>query len=546
MRRAIQIGCLAIPFLFSLFEGPDARACGGCFVPPKPPTAPPESVDSVITGERMIFSISKEQTTLYDEITYSGSPATFAWVLPIKGEVEVGLSADLLFSVIDHLTASTVTPPPEDCPPAPVCNSAPSGGGGFGCSASLSIPGTDSAPSASFVGPGGAVIDFGSPCTGALYYADGSGWAFCDGGTWVYTSTDPSGFSGYTVYGGPPVTVTANRQVGPYEMVQLHSTDGSALRSWLTSHGFNIPSADAAVISRYVTEGMDFLALKLVPGEGVRSMQPVRVTTHGASPILPLRMVGVGTGATIGVTLWVVAEGRWEPQNSPFFTISDSELAWDWKTSRSNFEELRQSKEAALHGAGWQVESSIDVSQHKLTAALLQAVEYGPNAGSYELFDAGADAATDTGIATVDADGDGALEASAGESGPGLAIANSLAERDLSVLVAGISGANVRITRLRADLAHAALSKDLVIQASSNPSELSNRYATTKQVGEPSCPVYDSNCNPTGEAPRAQAQADANGGCRTTSSRPATSNAAVVSFAALAGLGLARARRKRY
>jgi hypothetical protein len=191
------------------------------------------------------------------------------------------------------------------------------------------------------------------------------------------------------------------------------------------------------------------------------------------------------------------------------------------------------------------VESSIDVSQHKLTAALLQAVEYGPNAGSYELFDAGADAATDTGIATVDADGDGALEASAGESGPGLAIANSLAERDLSVLVAGISGANVRITRLRADLAHAALSKDLVIQASSNPSELSNRYATTKQVGEPSCPVYDSNCNPTGEAPRAQAQADANGGCRTTSSRPATSNAAVVSFAALAGLGLARARRKR-
>jgi hypothetical protein len=30
--------------------------------------------ESVITDERMIFSISQDQTTLYDQIEYSGAP----------------------------------------------------------------------------------------------------------------------------------------------------------------------------------------------------------------------------------------------------------------------------------------------------------------------------------------------------------------------------------------------------------------------------------------------------------------------------------------
>ena len=50
------------------------------------------------------------------------------------------------------------------------------------------------------------------------------------------------------------------------------------------------------VIDAYVAEGFNFLALKLVPGQGVDSMRPVRVTTPGAAATLPLRMVAAGTG----------------------------------------------------------------------------------------------------------------------------------------------------------------------------------------------------------------------------------------------------------
>ena len=51
----------------------DARACGGCF------HGPTQNGD-VITDHRMIFSVSPQQTTLYDEIEYQGNPASFAWV----------------------------------------------------------------------------------------------------------------------------------------------------------------------------------------------------------------------------------------------------------------------------------------------------------------------------------------------------------------------------------------------------------------------------------------------------------------------------------
>jgi hypothetical protein len=507
-----------------------------------------ESVDSIITGERVIFSISKDQTTLYDEITYSGSPASFAWVLPIKGKVTVGLSADIFFATLDQLTASTVVAPPANCPPPPTCNS-----GNSGCS-----------------GVGGFAAAAESPSAGVVGSA-------------------------------PTVNIIGQAQVGPYETVQLQSNDGSALTEWLTANGYNIAASDGPVIAYYVSKGMDFLALKLAPGEGVQAMQPVRVTTPGAFPVLPLRMVGVGTGATTGITIWVVADGRWEPQNFPFFTITTSELTWDWATSSSNYESIQLSKEAALGGGGWQIESSLELAQHTITTALETAVQSSPSAvGGYfsppspaladagstneadaseggESSDGGIDAgaeeseSTEGGIdgspeanSSIDASVDGKHDAGkssdagvdekaeAGEpddadfGGFGGGGEVMLAQDDLDVLFAGIAQANVRITRLRGNISHSALSTDLVIQASTDQSEVSNTYNVTNETGQPLCPVYDSNCNPTGEVPRDQAVAQSSGGCATTTKASSLgSRASLGILAAFAGLGIWRSRRRR-
>ena len=95
----------------------DAAACGGCF-------HPPTQTATDITDERMLLSVSATQSTLYDQIEYSGIPTSFAWVLPIHGTVTSGLSADVLFDSIDALTATQINRPPQNCPAPPNCGAA--------------------------------------------------------------------------------------------------------------------------------------------------------------------------------------------------------------------------------------------------------------------------------------------------------------------------------------------------------------------------------------------------------------------------------------
>src|ERR1700679_4353064 len=104
MRVRMLLGAMGLAVVSMAAMADDARACGGCF------HGPSQNGD-VITDHRMIFSVSPQQTTLYDEIEYQGNPASFAWVLPIHGQVQVGLSSDIVFSALDTVTAPTIIAP---------------------------------------------------------------------------------------------------------------------------------------------------------------------------------------------------------------------------------------------------------------------------------------------------------------------------------------------------------------------------------------------------------------------------------------------------
>jgi hypothetical protein len=498
-RTFVAMFAIAAATAASLGVERDAEACGGCFVPPN-------EIESVITDERMIFSISKDQTTLYDQIQYSGAPSSFAWVLPIKGTVTVGLSADIMFNLIDqNLTASQVVQPPVDCPPSPACDS----------------------------------LGFNGSTTGGT-----------TGGTAEVT-------------GAGGVQVLAQEQVGPYETVQLHSTDGSALTNWLTSHGYLIAADVVPVIAAYVADQFDFLALKLVPGKGVQSMQPVRVTSQGAALSLPLRMVAVGTGATTGISIWVVSDGRWEPQNFPFFLITDSELTWNWTVENgvnggsSNYETVRLQKENALKGRGWQIESSLELSQVTIEQELSQAIQFNSfttspvggylSAGGSSAEDAGAEGGAFAGEAGLDGGGEAAVSDAGAEFEAGSVPAQQqAASQDLAVLFAGIAGPNVRITRMRSDVAHSALTVDMVLQASADQSELTNLHYPANQTGQPVCPVYNGNCEQTGLLPRDQAVAAANqsSGCSASRLKAGSWTSTAIALG-LIGLGALRSRSRR-
>lgn len=445
-----------------LFEG-SAEACGGCFHEPQPN---PEN-NTVVSDHRMIMAIDLQQSTLYDQIRYQGSPSAFAWVLPIRGEAKVGVSSDAVFASLDALTGVQVIPPPENCPP-PNCRG--SSGGGFGCSATASSDGLA---------------------------------------------------AGEASNAPPPVEVLKQQTVGPYETVQLRSTDPQALQTWLAKNSFVIPADVQPIIGSYVTEGFDFLAVKLVPGKGIQAMVPIRVTTPGASPQLPLRMVAAGTGAVVGITLWTIGDGRWEPKNFPSFTITEQELVWDWGTSSSNFKALRAQNVTALGASAWEIESSVP-----LTLTQVQS-----NVSTSNM----------TGQIPYEAvkDGQGNVTAT-----PSQAFSN-----DMAALFGGRSLA--RVTRMRADLPKAALATDLEIQASSTQSTLPVRRVVTQEKGEPQCTLYDG-CDVIGQGTRTQANmsvgnspASVGGGGCSTLRRKGGYYGGLAVFCAAGALFVARRARRR-
>ena len=447
MRNIAQLTVATLAAAAALFtQSGDAKACGGCF-------HDPSDNPSVVTDHRMILTVSKNQAHLYVQVQYQGDPKSFAWVLPIHGNVKVGLSADVAFAALDALTATQVAAPPFNCAPPPSCGN--------------------------------------------------------ENGD-VYSSSPSAGFSADAGAAGGGVTVTKEEVVGPYETVQLSATDPAALETWLTTNHFVVPADVKPIIAAYQKEGFDFLALKLLPGQGVNAMRPVRVTMPGAAATLPLRMVSAGTGLKVGITLFVIAEGRYEPANFPSFLIKDDELVWDWSTSLSNYRTLRADKQAASKNRAWEAESSIDIDGGSIRQAILSGGRIGGGFGGGAPASAAADYAPTT--------------------GPVPQTSDQVRDADLLVLLEG-QLQTPRITRLRTDLAHDALSVDLSLNASQDQSPLANRRQASKSVN---CPTYTP-C-PSGVA------GFFGGGCA-VQSQSSGSDALLLGGLGLVGIVVARRRR---
>jgi hypothetical protein len=138
-------------------------------------------------------------------------------------------------------------------------------------------------------------------------------------------------------------------------------------------------------------------------------------------------------------------------------------------------------------------------------------------------------------------------------TGAVLKTAVQVRDEDLATLFHGVPAATTRVTRLRADLAHAALDADLVMTASADQSELSNIRQLTREINEPFCPVYNG-CDTAGSAPRSEAVAQANaangngGGsfaCSTSSTTRSSSPAWLGLGGGFLALALVKAARRR-
>ncbi len=268
-----------------------AAACGGCF-------APNETV-TVVTGHRMVVSLSATETTLWDQIEYAGDPEDFVWVLPIQGEVLVELADNAFFEALDQATGITLQ---GTFPPLRTVCPDPCGGGG-----------------------------------GPLFAAGGR-------------ATDGAGGAPPTE---PPVTVYGEAVVGPYETATIGSDDPLSLVNWLQDHGYAVPDSILPTIAHYVDEHLNFAVLRLAPNAGVNQMQPVRVTTPGLMPVFPLRMVAAGVDGKVGLELYIIAEGRYGAANFDVAEIDPSQLVYDWDVSRFNYADVFEATIEGLGGRAW-------------------------------------------------------------------------------------------------------------------------------------------------------------------------------------------------
>jgi hypothetical protein len=413
---------------------------------------------TVVTDHRMVLSLSMTQTVLWDQIKYAGTPADFAWVLPVKPGAVIELSQDAWIASLDAATQTVIQGPSSSCAPPPVDYEDDGNGGGCGFGASSN--------SAEGFAAGGS----------------GSGGGEADAGE---------------------VQVVSQQVVGPYDAVTVRSSQGEALGAWLVANGYAVPTGMQPTIDAFTSAGFDFIALKLAPGEGVQAMEPVRVITMGADPTLPLRMIAAGAGANVGIELFVLSEGRYHPQNFPDAIIDFTQLAWDPSTGSSNYEQLATAAMAANGGLAWLTEGAQPVTLYttggynpSLATAYQTAcspltlppppscggsAEAGPGPG-----DGGGDAGEAGSAAEAGTVGDAGVVAEAGDddaAGMGMGMGScqptTVGCDDLELATTGIDPTSLWVTRLRANLPYTALGSDLVLEAAASQTSVPNVHSTS-------------------------------------------------------------------
>ncbi|MFO0605261.1 MAG: DUF2330 domain-containing protein [Polyangiales bacterium] len=286
----------------------DAAACGGCFHGP--------TTVQVVTDHRMVLSLSRDRTVLWDQFRYSGRPEEFSWIFPLRNGpgVIVEEAENVFLTAMDDVSAPQVNPAPS----AFRCQS----GGGGGCA----FGARDSAP------------------------------------------TLAGGFGGL-----PSVNVYNTSVVGPYQVTVLGGSDPMALRNWLQANGYVVPPATAPIVDFYVAQRMDFVAVRLRPGAEVTQMQPLRIVMPGYVPLLPLRMIGAGIADKVGLVLTVIAESRIDAMNFPNGEVRDADLVFDYDNpstdAAADFIAAFNRINRANQNRVWLTESAASVSAGEVSGA---------------------------------------------------------------------------------------------------------------------------------------------------------------------------------
>ncbi|MDP3273826.1 MAG: DUF2330 domain-containing protein [Deltaproteobacteria bacterium] len=273
------------------FKATESAACGGC-------VNGPTMLATSVLDHRMVLALSSAQTTLWDQLRYAGDPSQFLWILPVSdaSTIEVAVGTNAFVNGIDAFSAPTIVGPGVVC-------------GRDNTVSYVVARSTVNAPAGSFAEVPTERVVLGDARRAA---------------------------------------------VGPYATEVVRSRE-QGLATWLRARRFAVDSSNEAAIAHYESMRFDFLVVQFRPGVSVQQIQPIRVSTRGYNPVLPLRFIALGAGDSVGLSLMVLAPTAMVPEGWDSRTLDSSALVWDFGQGTSNYRSLLGS--ASALGTAWVVES---------------------------------------------------------------------------------------------------------------------------------------------------------------------------------------------
>ncbi len=284
MNRLTSTFAIAATFAASALVTDSAEACGGFFCSQSNPVNQ--------TEENIIFSHNGDGTvTAIIQIQYQGPAERFAWLLPINGVPEVGVSSNIALRNVESRTApqyNLVRKVIGEC-------------------LATQNPVFEGVPGAA------------SP------ELDDSGDAM---------NADPA---------PPPVVVEAEGTSGPYDWVVLSVNDavenkvGVAL-DWLSENQYDVTGVGEEVLADYMESGTNLLAFKLTKGVNAGAIRPVFLTYESDLPSVPIRPTAVAADPNMGVRTFVLAESQAIPNNYKSLVLNEAVI--NWFNYRSNYKDV--------------------------------------------------------------------------------------------------------------------------------------------------------------------------------------------------------------
>lgn len=266
---------------------PAATACGGFFCDQNDPV--------VQAAERVVFGVGEDGSiSMSVRIAYAGPSESFAWVVPVHGVPELSTPSDALFDVLGARLQPTFTLAVER----------------RGCA---DVPSVD----------GDADVD---------------------------TDTDTDAGGGTADTGAAGVEILATGAVGPYETVVLQSESATALVTWLTDHGYDLPPHLDDALAPYVGEGQNLLALRLRKDQDTGDLTPIGLRYRADEAAVPIRLTALA--AQPGMPLEVYVFGRSRAVPGSYLHLVPHPYSYDWWNGAVSWPQLvgRAADEAGGHG----------------------------------------------------------------------------------------------------------------------------------------------------------------------------------------------------